>query len=183
MCTISCICMVHLSASLNTSLSRVSMNAQWQEIMVDWAKLVVTATELDGMFNMLSSGCCSIRGSKPSLVTLSNVGFEPTSSGVLVVCCLLVFVYCFLFVGCCFLFVGCCLLSVGCWLLDLGCWLLDTISLMLCIVCYVLILVVSAQCLVSVWYLKTNRSVFNGKYYITMVDMSYTQLYKLGILT
>ena len=77
--------------------------------MVDWAKLVVTATELDGMFNMLSSGCCSIRGSNPGLVTLSNVGFEPTSSGVLVVCCLLCAV-------CCLLFVGCCLLSVGCWI-------------------------------------------------------------------
>ena len=107
--------------------------------MVDWAKLVVTTTEqLDGMFNMLSSGCCSVRGSKPSLVTLSNVGSEPTSSGVLVVCCFL------LCVVCCVLFVVCCLLVVGCWLLDLGCWLLDTTSSMLCIVCYVLILVVSA---------------------------------------
>ena len=112
--------------------------------MVDWAKLVVTATELDGMFNMFSSGCCSIRGSNPGLVTLSNVGFEPTSSGVLVVSCLLVVVYCLLCVVCCVLFVVCCLLFVVCWLLDLGCWLLDTTSLMLCIVCYVLILVVSA---------------------------------------
>ena len=70
--------------------------------MVDWAKLVVTATELDGMFNMFSSGCCSIRGSNPGLVTLSNVGLEPTSSGILVVCWLLFFV--------------CCLLVVGCWI-------------------------------------------------------------------
>ena len=77
--------------------------------MVDWAKLVVTATELDGMFNMFSSGCCSIRGSNPGLVTLSNVGFEPTSSGVLVVCWLLCVVFC--------------LLSVGCWLLVVGCWI------------------------------------------------------------
>ena len=119
--------------------------------MVDWAKLVATATELDGMFNMFSSSCCSIRGLNPSLVTLSNVGFEPTSSGVLVVCCLLFVVYCFFFVVCwlfvvsCWLLViGCWMLFVGCWLLDLGCWLLDTTSLMLCIVCYVLILVVSA---------------------------------------
>ena len=77
--------------------------------MVDWAKLVVTATELDGMFNMFSSSCCSIRGSNPGLVTLSNVGFEPTSSGVLVVCCVL-------FVVCWLLFVVCCLLVVGCWI-------------------------------------------------------------------
>ena len=93
--------------------------------MVDWAKLVVTATELDGMFNMFSSGCCSIRGSNPGLVTLSNVGFEPTSSGVLVVCCLLVVVYCFsllYFVS--LLFVVCCLLFVVCWLLVVGCLLL-----------------------------------------------------------
>ena len=92
--------------------------------MVDWAKLVVTATELDGMFNMLSSDCCSIRGLNPGLVTLSNVGFEPTSSGVLVVCCLLVVVCCVLFFVCRLLFVVCCLLFVGCWLLVVGCWLL-----------------------------------------------------------
>ena len=91
--------------------------------MVDWAKLVVTATELDGMFNMFSSGCCSIRGSNPGLVTLSNVGFEPTSSGVLVVCCLLVVVCCLFFVGCCLLFVGCWLLVVVCCLLIVGCWI------------------------------------------------------------
>ena len=85
--------------------------------MVDWAKLVVTATELDGMFNMLSSGCCSIRGLKPSLVTLSNVGSEPTSSGVLVVCCFL------LCVVCCLLFVVCWLLVVGCWIWAAGFWI------------------------------------------------------------
>ena len=79
--------------------------------MVDWAKLVVTATELDGMFNMFSSGCCSIRGSNPGLVTLSNVGFKPTSSGVLVVCWLL----CIVFV-CCFLFVGCWIWAAGFWI-------------------------------------------------------------------
>ena len=91
--------------------------------MVDWAKLVVTATELDGMFNMFSSGCCSIRGSNPGLVTLSNVGFEPTSSGVLVVCCVLFVVGCLLFAVCCLLFVVCCLLFVGCCLLVVGCWI------------------------------------------------------------
>ena len=91
--------------------------------MVDWAKLVVTATELDGMFNMLSSGCCSIRGLKPSLVTLSNVGFESMSSGVLVVCCLLFVVYWLLFVVCCLLVVGCWLLVVVCCLLIVGCWI------------------------------------------------------------
>ena len=94
--------------------------------MVDWAKLVVTATEqLDGMFNMLSSGCCSIRGSKPSLVTLSNVGFEPTSSGVLVVCWLLCVVFC--------------LLSVGCWLLVVGFGLLafgyNILNVVYCVLC------------------------------------------------
>ena len=88
--------------------------------MVHWDKLVVTATELAGMFNMLSSGCCSIRGSNPGLVTLSNVGFEPTSSGVLVVSCLLVVVYCLFFVFCCLSFVGCWLLVVGFRLLAFG---------------------------------------------------------------
>ena len=84
--------------------------------MVDWAKLVVTATELDGMFNMLSSSCCSIRGLNPGLVTLSNVGFEPTSSGVLVVCCLLFVVCCLLFVGSLLFVVGCSIWAAGFWI-------------------------------------------------------------------
>ena len=101
--------------------------------MVDWAKLVVTAAELDGIFNMFSSGCCSIKGLKPGLVTLSNVGFEPTRSGVLVVCWLLCILFCLFFVVCCLLFVGFWLLVVGFRLLAFGYNILNVVYCVLCV--------------------------------------------------